>query len=904
MESDLDIDIAVLCDVAGVVRYVICDHLSEGSSLQGCSLAEALNWAEPSRFVAFLEALHEEGLVSGWTLRLLQEGDRPRTLHFVGEQVGEVILIIGADSPTRLGSASRALLSSTVVPLSVLFSTAGAGSTPRLRGWNHIFYADLSRVNNELINARRELSKRNAQLASVNDDLRSLNACLKQVVKDRRRVEEDPRDSERRFRLEALVNQRTVELTRANERLRDEIVRRQQAEKILQRYTYELELLNLAGQALTSSLDMDNVLATVLQEVRHLLDVAAASVWLRDLKTGEAICRQAHGTRHDRVRGVRLAPGQGIVGWVIQHNSSLIVPDVREDPRYFPGVDRMTGLGLRSLLTVPLQVGAEVIGVLQVVDTEVGAFGPEDLRLIESLAAFAAIGIENARLFERSQQQNVERRRAEEALRRSQENYASLVNSIDGIVWEADPQTFQFTFVSEQAERLLGYPVERWTREPNFWEEHLHPDDREWAPTFCRQMTAAGRGHEFEYRMLTADGKTLWLRDFVAVELEEGKPVRLRGIMVDTTAQKEANEALLRSEQKFRSVVESSYDGVVLVDERGDVVVWNAGQERITGIKRSEALSFPIWEVQFRLGLPEQRRPSSAQEILRQQVLQCLESGAAPWLNKIMEYEIERPDGGRRLTESLTFSIPTEEGFMIGSVTRDVTERRQKERALHRYTQRLRALSTQLAEAEEAERKRLARELHDRVGQNLTALGINLNIVQSMIPDHAPASIRSRLMDSLALVEETTERIRNVMAELRPPVLDDYGLIATLHWHAEQFSARTGIPVTVEAEDLGFRLPPRMEEALFRIVQEALNNVAKHAEATHAEVRVKLQDGRICLIVLDDGRGFDPEGLSAPMEERGWGLITMAERAEALGGSFHLESSPGAGTRVIVEVER
>jgi len=203
-----------------------------------------------------------------------------------------------------------------------------------------------------------------------------------------------------------------------------------------------------------------------------------------------------------------------------------------------------------------------------------------------------------------------------------------------------------------------------------------------------------------------------------------------------------------------------------------------------------------------------------------------------------------------------------------------------------------------------------AEELHDQVGQNLTALGINLNIVRAQMPGEAGAPVRSRLDDSLSLVEQTTERIRDVMADLRPPVLDDYGLVAALHWYGEQFARRTGIAIAVEGKEPVPRLAARAENALFRIAQEALTNVTKHAHATHVTVTVEVDGGTLRLVVADDGIGFDPSTtlrtsaahLANPDGGRGWGLLTMTERAEAVGGRCRIESDLRQGARVVVEV--
>lgn len=218
--------------------------------------------------------------------------------------------------------------------------------------------------------------------------------------------------------------------------------------------------------------------------------------------------------------------------------------------------------------------------------------------------------------------------------------------------------------------------------------------------------------------------------------------------------------------------------------------------------------------------------------------------------------------------------------------------------------EQLRALAAQLAEGEEAERKWLAQELHDQVGQNLAALGINLNIVRSQWPGAAVGMVQSRVDDSLALVEQTTERIRALMVDLRPPVLDDYGLVAALRWHGEQCAARGHVSVTVQGEEPSPRLAPPTEVALFRIAQEALANVSKHSQAAQVRVSVEEDHDTVRLIVADDGIGFDRASLASPDGTPGWGLLTMTQRAEAVGGRCRIESRPGCGTRVVVEVPR
>ena len=200
------------------------------------------------------------------------------------------------------------------------------------------------------------------------------------------------------------------------------------ADETLRRRNRDLELLNGAGQTFISTLDLDQMLATVLDEVRRQLGVVACSAWLVSPESEELVCRQVTDPQGEVVQGWRLKPGQGLAGWVTQHGQSLNVPDITADPRHFKGVDAKTGLPLRAILTVPLQVKDMVIGVLQAVDAEVGRFSEADLKVLESLAATVAIAIENARLYEQAKQDvETKARLLREVNHRVKNNLAAII---------------------------------------------------------------------------------------------------------------------------------------------------------------------------------------------------------------------------------------------------------------------------------------------------------------------------------------------------------------------------------------------------------------------------------------------------------------------------------------------
>ena len=212
----------------------------------------------------------------------------------------------------------------------------------------------------------------------------------------------------------------------------------------------------------------------------------------------------------------------------------------------------------------------------------------------------------------------------------------------------------------------------------------------------------------------------------------------------------------------------------------------------------------------------------------------------------------------------------------------------------------LKELNTRLSEVEEAERKRLANELHDQVGQNLSAINLSLNLIRSQLPPKEIGKLGEHVDDTLGLLEETIQSIRSIMTELRPSILDDYGLSSALRWLGEQFAWRTGLDFKLEDQTKNIKLSPTQETALFRISQEALSNIAKHAGAESVKITLKDTSTLFCLTIEDDGVGYFPS--KTPNSSSGWGINIMTERAEAVGGKLRLENLNPKGTSVMIEL--
>ena len=182
-------------------------------------------------------------------------------------------------------------------------------------------------------------------------------------------------------------------------------------------------------------------------------------------------------------------------------------------------------------------------------------------------------------------------------LTRRNEQFRNLLNTIGGIVWEADAETFRFSFVSDQAERILGYPIEHWLNEPNFWRDHLHPDDRDWAVEFCSKATAEGQDHDFEYRMIAADGKTVWLRDLVTVVAENHRPAKLRGVMVDVTKRNVVEEELTKAEERLHTVIDNAPVILFALDRSGVLTLSEGKGLDAFGVKAGQLVGQSVFDL-------------------------------------------------------------------------------------------------------------------------------------------------------------------------------------------------------------------------------------------------------------------------------------------------------------------
>jgi two-component system sensor histidine kinase UhpB len=351
-------------------------------------------------------------------------------------------------------------------------------------------------------------------------------------------------------------------------------------------------------------------------------------------------------------------------------------------------------------------------------------------------------------------------------------------------------------------------------------------------------------------------------------------------------AQKVAAEARSR----LGAIVAFSDDAIIGVTLEGIVTSWNAGAARIYGYTSQEMLGRSILQI-----VPPERH-TEMRALLAQ-----IERGEATEQHET----VHDRKSGQPIDASVTISPMLDDAGEISGaslIARNITDRkradqalRESEQQLQEYTDQLHRLSRRLVEVQESERQSIARELHDEIGQILTGL----HLILEVLPHLPPESAAEKTREAQGMVQELFERVSRLTLDLRPPMLDDLGLLPTLVWHFNRYTALTHIAVHFEHTDLEKRrFSPQVETAAYRIIQEALTNAARHASADQIAVRVAVEPGTLRIELRDNGQGFDSQAILS--EGNGGGLVGMRERAELLGGSLGILTGPGQGTRLDV----
>jgi PAS domain S-box-containing protein len=470
------------------------------------------------------------------------------------------------------------------------------------------------------------------------------------------------------------------------------------------------------------------------------------------------------------------------------------------------------------------------------------------------------------------------RRQAAQAPRQNEDRFRALVMATSDVIYRMSADWSEMRELTGAANtRAAGR---------DWLEKYVPLDERPKVMAAAREAIRTLSVFQLEHRVLRGDGTVGWtLSRAVPILAADGAIVEWFGAATDITARR-------RVEEEVEDLYQNAPCGYYSINADGLIVRMNdtllawlgyprarvVGRLRIAQLMSAESLK--AYRASFERLQADGGIVHAEREFIR-------ENGT---ILPVLLNATSLRDAQNRFLRTRSIVI-------------DVTHKKAIEQERLEHAQRFAQLSRELVAVQEEERRRLARELHDRTSPNLVAVAFNLQVIAKKLPPDVARDIRSRLVDTNALLDNTIANIRDVTADLHPSALDHAGLLAALEEYGRQFMHRTGITVQVTGRCGDPGIGPDRQSALFRIAQEALTNCAKHARAR--VIKVTLESGRdgVCMEIADDGAGFDAALLKEHGESSGLGLLTMRERAEFAGGSFSFVSQPGKGTRVQVRME-
>ncbi len=482
-----------------------------------------------------------------------------------------------------------------------------------------------------------------------------------------------------------------------------------------------------------------------------------------------------------------------------------------------------------------------------------------------------------------------ERKQMEQALRESEESYRYLVENANDIIYKTD-QTGHFTFFNPMAVKTTEYPPEYLLG--RLYLDLIRPDYRKDIEEFYRsQFKERVLSTYYEFPIITKTGKEIWLGQRAQLVLENGRILGFHAVARDITERRRMEEVLRESEERYRQLVKHAPAAIFEFDfERQRLVALNDILYEELGYTKGEIEALD--PINF---LAEESR-----KLYSERLRKMLAGEEVP---DTVEYKL-RGKGGTELWALVNTRLFSEKGkpgrAMV--VAHNITALKKAEEALRESENRLRSLSSQLMKAQEKERMRLSKELHDELGQALALLKHRIRSIQSNLPK-GQSSLHEECEETNRYLDEIIQNVRRLSRDLSPSILEDLGLTSALQWLKESFDKLYSLVTSFDIDNIDHLLSKEAQTNFYRIAQEALTNIGKHAEARHVSFAVKENEGCVSLIIEDDGKGFDVNKVRAIHSPvKGLGLDAMEERAHMLGASLHIKSQVGEGTRITLTI--
>jgi len=483
-----------------------------------------------------------------------------------------------------------------------------------------------------------------------------------------------------------------------------------------------------------------------------------------------------------------------------------------------------------------------------------------------------------------------QRVQAEEALTQSELKYRNLVEQIPAITYTAALDEASSTlFVSPQIKAMLGVSPEDYESAPDTWRKHLHPQDRDRVLTDLSRCHESGEPFVSEYRMVAKNGRIVWFRDEArSVHRVKNLPPFLQGVMLDITKRKELEEALRESEEQYRLLVNQIPAVVFKGYADGRVEFFDQKIESLIGYKKED---FDADRLRWTDLIVPEDAPAA-----RESLLKALKGSGS----YVREHRIRKPDGEILWIQCRGQIFCNDAGRIdhISGVFFDISERRRAEEALKESEQALRLLTARLLTAQESERKSLSQGLHDELGHALLTLKLHLrSLEKQLLPEQE--DLAEDVDELLQYIDEVIDNVRRLYLDLTPGDLEDLGLTAAVQNLIEDFGKHHGkIEWSVNLDNIDACFATPAQTAIYRIFQEILTNIGKHADPSQVSVAINREGETVCFEVTDNGVGFEVEGVRKRSAQQGMGLLALEERVRMLGGTLQLWSQVNQGTRI------